>query len=581
MYGDLTMSYEAIKSPSLAQSQYNLVQVFVKQERWQEAIEACGQVIDLDPVFVPAYQTLGEILNQRGDWEAAVKCYQKAIELKPNFAEFYHGLGLALSKLEKWADAAQALSKATELNPDFSWSHNSLGEVLLRLQKWEEGARALRKAIDLNPDFGWSYFNLGEALSKLQDWDGAVHAYRSASELQPDLPNIKSKLGNALQQQSNPDSQAALNCYLEGIKHNPDDEQAYLKALEIKNDDAELYVQYGDSLVKQNRASEAIFAYYLAIQTQPNNIEFHLKLGRNLIAQGQLDHAINCYHRALKFNPGVESVQLALGEALVKQQQFLDRETNDSFQRVRKLGENHQNIIDSQLKPTFKLEGCLEEVDGCLLKGWAFNSLNPDETLTLIVYQNGQEIMQVIADRFRKDLKESVIGTGNHGFSVRLPQSSCEAAPFDLQIKVKNSDFVLHQSDISFEYKPEYKTSFQGHCEAINGTKFKGWALDNNNLDRKVKISVYEGSKLLTQVVSNIHRADIQQWKKGDGRFGFMFELPEQILDNQAHQLSFCFENSHVEVTNSPQILEEGWLLSMVLDNLKFKLNKINNLLSY
>lgn len=460
MYGDLKMSYEAIKSPSLAQSQYNLVLVLIKQERWQEAVQACGQVIDLDPVFVPAYQTLGELLHQQGDWEAAIQCYQKAIDLKPEFAGFHHGLGLALGKLEKWTEAAKALSKATELNPDFSWSHNSLGEALLRLKKWDGAAKALRKAIKLNPDFAWSYFNLGEVLTQLQDWDGAVNAYKSASKLQSDLPNIQSKLGNALQQQSNADPQAALDCYLEGIKNNPDNEEAYLKALEIKANDAELYVQYGNALVEQNRTSEAIFAYYLAIQTQPNNIKFHLKLGKTLIAQGQIGHAIDCYRRALKFNPGAESIELALEKALVRKQKNLDGDNNNSIRGAR----------------------------------------------------------------------------------------------------VRN------------------RSNFRGKLEPIKGIKVRGWALDNRDLNRKIIISVYEGNELLLQVKADKYRGDIHRLKKGDGYHGFMFELPEQVLDNRRHELDLYFEDSDIKMNQSPLIIEEDYVLKALVQKAHKNISSISDL---
>ena len=583
------MSSKTLKKSNLAQSHHKLAQVLIKQQRWQEAIEACHRAINSNPLFVPAYQSLGELLNQQEDWQGAIKCYQQAIKIKPDLAALHHGLGLALSKQQKWSEAVVALDKATKLNPDFSWSHNSLGEALLRLQKWEEAAGALSKAIELNPNFPWSYYNLGEVLSKLRDWDGVVNAYRSAVKLKPDLPNIQSKLGHALEQQADVDSQAALNCYQEAIKHNPEDEEAYLKALQLKTDDPELYLQYGNNLIKQNRPEEAIFAYNLAIKTQPQNLEFHLKLGKTLIAQGQMEHAIDCYRRALQFNPHAESIQLALGEALVQQKRNLDESIANFQQAVSSLTVNSGNTdqskllslpynlsnFASQLAPQINLEGCLEKIDGCLLKGWAYNSLKPHEYLILSIYQNDQEILQVLANQFRKDLQESGIGTGNYGFAVRLPKKVCEAAPFDLKIKVKNSDFVLNKSVVKFTYQSPYKSGFQGSCEAIKGAKIKGWALDNNNLDRQIIVSFYEGSQLLNQATANLYRADIQKWKQGGGCCGFIFDIPEHILDNRRHELSFCFENSYVELNNSPVIIEQGWFLPILLNDTNKVVNKL------
>ena len=269
MYGDQTMSYEAIKTPSLAQSQYNLVQVLVKQERWQEAIESCGQVLELDPVFVPAYQTLGELLHQQEDWESAVKYYQAAIELKPDFAEFHHGLGLALSKLKKWEEAARALDKATELNPHFSWSYNSLGEALLRLHRWEKAVEALRKAIELNPDFAWSYFNLGEALCELRDWDGAIFAFQKAMELEKELPCIERKLGDVLYRQSHRYTEEALQLYRRAIAKDPSDFNVYHKLLEVEPGNVEWYFKLGEALESQGELEQALVFYDIALQKNP------------------------------------------------------------------------------------------------------------------------------------------------------------------------------------------------------------------------------------------------------------------------------------------------------------------------
>ena len=592
MSGSKTMSYERVKKSSLVDFHYDLAQVFIKQKHWQKAMEACSQIIKLDPHFVPAYQSLAELLMRQEDWDGAIDYYRKAIELNPNLTNVHHSLGFALSKQQKWNEAVEALKQATELNPDFSWSHNSLGEALLHLGRWKEAVIALRKAIELNPNFAWSHYNLGDVLVELEDWDGAVSAYQRAMELKENLPNIQTLLGNAIQQKSSLDIERALSCYLEEIKHNPENEEAYLKALELKADDPELYMQYGNTLLKKNRTEEAVLAYHIAIKIQPHNTEFHLKLASNLIEKGEVESAIDCYRQALEFNPDSELIQIALEKALVQKKQKIDSRKTNYNQELDNLTvsvfnshENStapitygQNKVDYQLKPELNIKGSLEEIDGCLLRGWAYNSLNPDESLTLIFYQNDQAIFEVVADKFRDDLQELGIGTGHYGFAIRLPLSICKVAPFLLKVKVKGSDFILRNANISFKYKPTYKQSFQGNCEPCVDSSIKGWALDNSNLENSINIYVYEDHKFLCKLVANKYRSDIHDWKKGHGYYGYKFDLTEELLDNKEHKLHFCFENSAVELDNSPILIEEGYALPLLLNSTHKKLTKVSQL---
>ena len=243
-YGDTNMSHETIEESSLAESYYNLARVFVKQQRWQEAIAS----------------------------------YQKLIELQPTFSAAYHQLGSLFNHLERWEEAVFAFHSAIGLNPNYSWSHSSLGEALLRLERYDEAVISLRQAIKLNPDFPWSYFNLGEALVAQEDIDGAINAYQNAWKLQGDLPLVKQKLGQVLQQRSKLDFQLALQCYLEAIEQNPDDLENYHQVLAIQPENVELYCQLAARLQEQKKLSEALVFYQLALQLKPNDGEILTQL---------------------------------------------------------------------------------------------------------------------------------------------------------------------------------------------------------------------------------------------------------------------------------------------------------------
>lgn len=506
---------QAVRSnPQDGESWYHLAEILAVQGKWEEAKKLYQKAIEVDAGFDLAHFGLANVLTHEEAWEEAIPCYQEAIQLLPSLWRAHHQLGEALVKLERWNPAVSAFRKATELNPEFSWAHNGLGEALLRLQRWEEAASALRRAIELNPEFVWSHYNLGEALSQLEDWDGAVKAYQGAKKLKPDLPNVNLKLANATQQRSHSDTAQLLNLYLQAIEENPEDEKAYLKALELKSDDPELYVKLGDTLSKQNRQDEAILAYHMATELKQENVK-----------------------------PDLEQRKISLDSA-----------RNSSVQ------------------------GCLEEIDGCIIKGWVWDISQPDKCLTLIVYQNNKEIISFVADQFREDLQGKGISNSHCGFAIRLPLSACESVPFELKIVVKDSDFILANSQVRFAYESSYQPSFQGYCEPIQDIFFRGWVLDNDNLNKQLSISVYQGHKLITQVLADIYRQDLYDWKQGTGTYGYVFAVPEEILDNQEHSIHFCFENSVVELENSPVVIKQGYAVECLLRNTYQNLSKLNHL---
>ncbi|MEG4587393.1 tetratricopeptide repeat protein [Microcoleus sp. MOSTC5] len=202
------------------------------------------------------YHNLGNSLQESGRFDEAVAAYKQAIELNPKFSWSYHSLGDVLLKLEKWEEAVAAYKKAVELNPDFSWSYHNLGDALLKLRRWEEAAAAYRCEIALNSDFAWSFCNLGDALTKLKQWDEAIATYLKAVEIDGDLPAIYEKLGYALGQ-----TESDLKLVLEQFK------------LQITPENREFYWQLGKNLAQYDRPKSAIIIYKLLLTTMPSCAE--------------------------------------------------------------------------------------------------------------------------------------------------------------------------------------------------------------------------------------------------------------------------------------------------------------------
>ncbi|GGA45687.1 hypothetical protein CYANOKiyG1_64630 [Okeania sp. KiyG1] len=74
-------------NPDFCWSYYNLADVLVKLEKWEEAVNAYRRTIELNPDFCWSYYNLADVLVKLEQKEEAITAYQKAIKLAPDWEE--------------------------------------------------------------------------------------------------------------------------------------------------------------------------------------------------------------------------------------------------------------------------------------------------------------------------------------------------------------------------------------------------------------------------------------------------------------------------------------------------------------
>ncbi|MEB3884176.1 tetratricopeptide repeat protein [Lyngbya sp. CCY1209] len=256
----------------------SLADGFSNTDRKDEAIAHYEKASELDGENAEIWQKLGDLRRDKGAWEDAIAAYEKANQLDPDLFWSHNGLADVLLKLERWEEAVEAYQKAIGLKSDYSWSYNSLGDALAQLERWKEAAEAYRQAARLNPEFPWSHYNLGEVAAKLGNWEAAVDGYRGAIAAQSDLPAIQEKLADALRERAKQDLEEALGYYRQVMEQEPDNVATYHKAIEIRPDDAGLYVKLADTLARHTEMDGAIVFYQMAQQLEPDDGEIAARL---------------------------------------------------------------------------------------------------------------------------------------------------------------------------------------------------------------------------------------------------------------------------------------------------------------
>ena len=93
-----------------------------------------------------------------------------------------------------------------------------------------------------------------------------------------------------------------------------------------------------------------------------------------------------------------------------------------------------------------RYSGHFEGMDGEYLVGWAQDSQNPNESVTVKVSYNHEKISESIADQDRPDLAKRFPNNQKLGFRVKLPKRHCDGVKRRYYVKVGEAGFNLFES---------------------------------------------------------------------------------------------------------------------------------------
>ena len=316
-------------------------------KQFQETISLCRQILQDQPNFAPAYQTLGKAWYAVGELEPAADTYKQALNLEPNNAQAWANLGSIYAQQQQWQDALQCYQKATQLKPDLAGAYRNIARVWERLNQPEKALKARERAYSLEPDqvTPQQRLELGDEFSKLGQIEKAIASYQRAVEASPQWAAAYQRLGNALAKAGrDTEAKATLNkaqAYdpqmaesrtqeatppQQGSHQQAEDATTYKRlaqshaenqqwqqvieaanqALSIE-DDAETWHLLGKGLQATKNPQKAGQAYRKAIALQPMP-ESYTNLGSLYANHQQWQQAIGCYQQALKIDsqqPGI------------------------------------------------------------------------------------------------------------------------------------------------------------------------------------------------------------------------------------------------------------------------------------
>ncbi len=288
------------------------------------------QTDDLTRRKIDEAQKKGFAGVRNGDWQAAQQNFADALTVEPRNPLSLYGSALSLFNLNQISEAETQINLADEI---LTGGQNNrlyadvlvLSAVVSAVGKNNAAAIAkLEKAVRLVPDHFDAVLSLGRAYFGNGEIEKSVNAFRRAAAINPQSVNAKFFLATALERADN--SVEALKIYREILRFDPQNPQGNLglgvlllktegdhsaeglnaveKALAANEKLYEGQIVLGKTLIRLNRAAEAVEHLRKAAELTSENPEPHFqlaiayrKLGRNDEARTETEIVKNIHER--------------------------------------------------------------------------------------------------------------------------------------------------------------------------------------------------------------------------------------------------------------------------------------------
>src|SRR6185436_11760931 len=199
------------------------------ERKFAVAEAAYRRALALKPRDARAHYGIGNVFVDQQRWDDAEKSYRAAYEASPNSAEVLMALSFALVQprtgalnAKRFSDAEYFAKRATQLDATNAIAFDRLGVAMTTRGIYNADAEAaFRRAAELDPGFVIAQVHLAGVLRRMNRKDEAEPIYRSAIEQAKDAPTLV-LIAYAMQaDQRWPDSEPVLRRALAMDPRNP------------------------------------------------------------------------------------------------------------------------------------------------------------------------------------------------------------------------------------------------------------------------------------------------------------------------------------------------------------------------
>ena len=244
------------------------------------------EVLRVEPQFSLALGGLGLVYLKKQRYSEAMESFKKALEFAPTNAEAHLYLGLTYMDTGSLELAEPELRTAVSLFPLNSNARNTLGKLYLAEGRTAEAEEQFRQSVEIEPTI-MGYGSLGLIHWHRGDVKLAEQEWREALRLAPNDSSILNNLGLVCTNQGR---------YTEAVSF-------FHKAIELKPNDPSPHLNLGIAYGAMGRNASAETEFRTALSLSPDNSQAHFKLGALYLSQGRRAEAMREYQAGLKSDP--------------------------------------------------------------------------------------------------------------------------------------------------------------------------------------------------------------------------------------------------------------------------------------
>ena len=171
--------------PELVDAYFSLGNIYFKEKRYKDAIQAFGQALALKPDDSFTVINMANCMAALGRTDEAEKTILDFLAKGFEDSQLYHLLGGLNFTRKRYDQAIVYFNKCLTLNSESAASHNSLAAIYIVKGDLDKAEGHIREALRTNARLHTLYFNWAQLYEKRNDLPRAAEAYAKEMEISP------------------------------------------------------------------------------------------------------------------------------------------------------------------------------------------------------------------------------------------------------------------------------------------------------------------------------------------------------------------------------------------------------------
>ncbi len=167
--------------------------VLQQQGRYEEALRAVDQAVQLGSGDAELWRQLGDVHVQLARFDQALLIYQQVLKLNPRHPDALYKSGALLNQFGRYEEGIAQLDLSHQVQPDHAPTLQARARTLYNLKRFEESLAEGKRAYQLDPDAA-TCNNIGATLRWLGRDEEALEWYDKALDMRPSAEAFDNKI---------------------------------------------------------------------------------------------------------------------------------------------------------------------------------------------------------------------------------------------------------------------------------------------------------------------------------------------------------------------------------------------------